>query len=59
MKKRKLEKSNLEVSALGLGCMGMSWSYGPAKDRQQMIPFFDLPSNVASRSLTLPRSMAR
>jgi aryl-alcohol dehydrogenase-like predicted oxidoreductase len=37
MKKRKLGKSNLEVSTLGLGCMGMSWSYGPAKDRQEMI----------------------
>jgi aryl-alcohol dehydrogenase-like predicted oxidoreductase len=37
MQKRKLGKSNLEVSALGLGCMGMSVMYGPAKDRQEMI----------------------
>ena len=37
MKKRKLGNSNLEVSALGLGCMGMSWSYGPPKDKQEMI----------------------
>ena len=37
MEKRKLGKSGLEVSALGLGCMGMSWSYGPAKDKGEMI----------------------
>jgi aryl-alcohol dehydrogenase-like predicted oxidoreductase len=37
MQKRKLGKSSLELSALGLGCMGMSWSYGPAKDKQEMI----------------------
>ncbi|MBN3896422.1 MAG: aldo/keto reductase [Nostoc sp.] len=37
MQKRKLGNSNLEVSAIGLGCMGMSFSYGPPKDTQEMI----------------------
>ena len=36
MQKRRLGKSNLEVSTLGLGCMGMSFSYGPPKDKQKM-----------------------
>jgi len=37
MKKRKLGKSGLEVSALGLGCMGMSFSYGPPADKKEMV----------------------
>jgi aryl-alcohol dehydrogenase-like predicted oxidoreductase len=36
MQKRKLGRSNLEISAVGLGCMGMSFSYGPPKDKQEM-----------------------
>src|SRR5213594_5234140 len=37
MQKRKLGKSGFEVSAIGLGCMGMSFAYGPPKNKQEMI----------------------
>ena len=37
MQKRKLGKSGLEVSAIGLGCMGLSFGYGPAADKQEVI----------------------
>jgi len=37
VQKRKLGNSNLEASTIGFGCMGMSWSYGPPKDKQEMI----------------------
>ena len=37
MQKRTLGKNGLEVSAIGLGCMGMSFGYGPAADKEEMI----------------------
>src|SRR5438309_7819751 len=49
MQKRKLGKSNLEVSAIGLGCMGMSFSYGPPKDKREMT---DLLHAVVDRGIT-------
>jgi hypothetical protein len=49
MQKRKLGKSGLEVSALGLGCMGMSHGYGPPADKQEMI---DLIRVAVDRGIT-------
>jgi len=49
VQKRKLGKSNLEVSAIGLGCMGMSFSYGPPKDKKEMT---DLLHAAVDRGIT-------
>jgi aryl-alcohol dehydrogenase-like predicted oxidoreductase len=49
MQKRKLGNSNLEVSAIGLGCMGMSFSYGPPKDEKEMT---DLLHAAVERGIT-------
>jgi aryl-alcohol dehydrogenase-like predicted oxidoreductase len=49
MQKRKLGKSNLEVSTIGLGCMGMSFSYGPPKDKKEMT---DLLHAAVERGVT-------
>src|SRR6266487_2150510 len=49
MQKRTLGKSNLEVSAIGLGCMGMSYGYGPPADKQEMIR---LLRSVVERGMT-------
>ena len=58
MQTRKLGNSNLEVSALGLGCMGMSHGYGPAGDKQEMIRVIRAAVERASRSSTPPRRTA-
>ena len=50
MKKRKLGKSGLEVSALGFGCMGLSWAYGPAANKEQAI---SLIRTAVDRGITL------
>jgi pyridoxine 4-dehydrogenase len=47
MNTRKLGKSGLEVSALGFGCMGLSFGYGPAVDKAAASPSFAMRSNAA------------
>ncbi len=47
MEKRKLGNSGLEVSALGLGCMSMSFGYGPAGNKQEMIALIRTQWNAA------------
>jgi aryl-alcohol dehydrogenase-like predicted oxidoreductase len=71
MQKRKLGNSDLVVSALGLGCMGLSYGYGPATERQQAIAvirtavelgvtFFDTAaSKIPVRGERLPESILR
>ena len=50
MQKRRLGNSGLEVSAIGLGCMGMSFGYGPPADQQEMI---SLMRSAVERGVTL------
>ncbi len=56
MKTRTLGSSGLQVSALGLGCMGMSFGYGPPADRHETIACSGPPSTAASRCSTRPKS---
>jgi len=59
MQKRALGKSGLEVSALGFGCMGISFGYGPAASRDDGIAIIRAAVDGASRSSTLPKPMVR
>ena len=57
MQKRKLGHSNLEVSALGLGCMGMSFGYGPAADKQEMISLIRDTCSDSARLAACPEAL--
>ena len=57
IQKRSLGNIGLEVSALGLGCMGMSWSYGEAKDRAEMIALIRSAVERGVTFLTPPKCM--
>jgi len=57
MQKRKLGHSNLEVSALGLGCMGMSFGYGPAADKQEMISLIRDTCSDSARLAACPEAV--
>lgn len=59
MQKRKLGNSNLEVSAIGLGCMGMSHGYGPAGDRKAMIALIGEAVERSVTSSTPPKCTGR
>jgi predicted aldo/keto reductase-like oxidoreductase len=59
MQKRKLGKSNLEVSAIGLGCMGMSFGYGPPADKTEMISLIRKAVELGVTFFTLRKSTAR
>ena len=59
MQTRKLGNSSLEVSALGLGCMGMSFSYGLPRDKQEMISLLRAAVEHGVTFLIRPRCMAR
>lgn len=53
MQKRRPGNSNLEVWALGLGCMGMSFSYGPPADKQEMLKIHRLEENIGATAIEL------